>query len=97
MKRNRILILFVTILILFALLSSALFIAAEADHNCTDMHCSVCAHILVCQTILQQLVFWTSVPSMLTALCWLLLQKARLYERYPNHGTLITCKVKLSN
>lgn len=97
MKRNRILTLLVTILLLVALLSSALFIAVEADHDCTGTHCSVCAQIVVCQTILNQLAFCAGVLGILAVFRYLLLEKARRSQMYFCHATLITCKVKLSN
>lgn len=97
MKRNRILTLLVTILILAALLSSALFIAVEADHDCTGMHCSVCAHILVCQTILEQLSFCVGALGIMAVCRYLLLQKMQHAQTIFSHATLITCKVKLSN
>lgn len=97
MKRNRILTLLITVLILAALLFSALFIAVEADHDCTGAHCSVCEHILVCQTILEQLAFCAGMLGIMTVIIRHLLCKVWYCRTIFSHVTLITCKVKLSN
>ena len=37
-----------------AVLFSALFVVLEADHDCDDENCSVCAQIGVCEDLLRQ-------------------------------------------
>lgn len=47
-KRNRVLTVLLAAAVLFVMLSSAFFIAIEADHNCTGEDCPVCCQIEVC-------------------------------------------------
>ena len=42
-------------LMLFVLLFSASYIAAEADHDCTGHDCPICACIQQCENTLQQI------------------------------------------
>lgn len=43
------------VLLIFALIFSVFFVAAEADHDCSGEHCAVCHQLQICQTLLEQL------------------------------------------
>lgn len=43
------------VMLLFAVLFSAFYIAAEADHDCCGEGCLICACVHQCQNILRQL------------------------------------------
>ena len=97
MKKNRVFTVIITILILVALLSSAIFIATQADHHCTGAHCSVCVQIHICQSIMHLFALVTSALGLTTLLSHLRLRTNRLLHAVCVPTTLITCKIKLSN
>lgn len=45
MKKSKALILLLCVTIVGMLAFSSVFIAHEADHECSDMHCSICADL----------------------------------------------------
>ena len=47
-KRKRIISLVVAAAVLFVMLYSALYIAAEANHDCVGENCPICYQINVC-------------------------------------------------
>ena len=54
-KFRRITVIIITALIALAMLSSAAFIAAEANHDCTGEDCAVCCAISACVNIFKSL------------------------------------------
>lgn len=96
-KKNRVFTVIVTILVILALLSSAIFIATQADHHCTGTHCSVCVQIHICQSILHLFALVASVLGFTALFRHLRLRKNQLLHSVYILITLITCKIKLSN
>ena len=47
--KKRIIAILLAATVLFVMLYSALFIAAEADHDCVGENCPICYQINVCQ------------------------------------------------
>lgn len=85
------------LLVAFIMLSSVLFIALEADHDCCGEGCAVCAQIQACEDLLRNLMM---VP-VLAAAVWCLYALNRVSaetDRCAFHPyTLIVLKVKLSD
>lgn len=54
-KQKRILALAMAAAILFIVLTSAFFVAAEANHDCIGGGCKICCQINVCCTVLKAL------------------------------------------
>ena len=54
-KRNRIAALLLAVTILVIMLYSAVFVAAEADHDCVGEGCPICYQIDACQNTLKSL------------------------------------------
>lgn len=52
-KLKRFLIIAVTLIISFAMLSSVIFIAVEADHDCSGEECEICCAITACINVLR--------------------------------------------
>ena len=54
-KQKRMLAMAMAAAILFIVLASAFFIAAEANHDCVGDGCEICCQINVCRTVLKGL------------------------------------------
>ena len=54
-KRKKIAAALFIVTILFFMLGSALFIAAEADHDCVGEGCTICHQISICRSTLTNL------------------------------------------
>lgn len=54
-KQKRMLAMAMAVAILFIVLASAFFIAAEANHDCVGDGCEICCQINVCRTVLKGL------------------------------------------
>jgi len=85
------------LLVAFIMLSSVLFIALEADHDCCGEGCAVCAQIQACEDLLRNLMM---VP-VLAAAVWCLYALNRVlsdagYCAFHPH-TLVVLKIKLSD
>ncbi len=97
LKKKRIFTVIVTILVILALLSSALFIAVQADHHCSGGHCSICVQLHICQSVLHLSALLVSALASLALSSSLCLRRDQHLRAAPTLLTLVTCKVKLSN
>lgn len=86
-----------TALVLFAVITSLLIVAHEADHDCTGEDCRICAIIAVCEntikTISDFMFAHLSVFAFLCAVLFILL----ILSADTNRNTPVTNKVKLLN
>ena len=96
-KKTRIIAVITAIIVLLAVLSSAAFIAAEADHDCTGEHCPVCQQISICENTLKQLSLAVVALAITAGLGYIYCSLAPIAIRAEGRITLITLKVKLSN
>lgn len=81
-KKKRIAALLLAVTVLLVMLYSALFIAAEADHDCVGENCPICYQINVCQNALKNLSL---------AVCAAVFAAALPYPNdYPELGSEIT-------
>ena len=96
-KQRRIAAGFLSLLILAAVLFSAVFIAAEADHDCAGENCSVCVCIRCCAEFLSRLLpgVIAAVHTVLPALC--VLSAALVFFALMTEETPVSRKVRLNN
>ena len=87
----------VSILMIFTVLFSVLFIAAEADHECEGEHCHVCECIEICVTILQRFGFNTSSSSALEAAAFIAVLAVLIPAGAYTFTTPVSLKVRLNN
>ena len=96
-KKQRAVMILVALMALFAVLYSSLYIAVEANHDCTGDGCQICIQINACDHVLKNLSLAAGAVTVAAAL---------LYMRsliVPNCAdarfvcTLVSLKVKLSN
>lgn len=96
-RKTRILAVLFAVVLFFILLGSALYIAAEENHDCTGRDCPVCQQLRVCEHNLQD-GFLVGLAAVLAAGV-----HYRLGGNIPGGAqleqerTLVTLKVKLSN
>ena len=94
-ERTRIISAITVITVVFVLLFSILYIAVEADHDCTGEDCPICEQIAICQQQLEQLSGGIAViVTALFAFFGLYVFSVK-YVTVQKLCTLITLKVKL--
>lgn len=96
-KQNRELALLLALAVCFAMLFSAFYMTAEADHDCIGEDCPICYQISICENTLKTLMFVAAAAVFSAALTYLCFALAKQQEKSLRHCTLITLKVKLSN
>ena len=96
-KKKRIAALLLAVTILFVMLYSALFIAAEADHDCVGENCPICYQINVCQNTLKNLSLAVSAAAFAAAFTYTLCRGISVCTDYAQSYTLVSLKVKLSD
>ncbi len=98
-KRNAVAAVMITALILFVLLFSSFYMAAEADHDCSGEDCPVCVVLLQCQQAVKRIS--GSAPG--TAVITLLLISATgiillpVSDSFISYPTLVSRKIRLDN
>ncbi|MFQ6831379.1 hypothetical protein [Butyricicoccus pullicaecorum] len=98
-KHKRLFAALLVLAVAIVMLSSAVYIAVQADHDCTGTDCQICYHIASCQQTLRQAALTGSAAAAAAAAAVIyvlyggLLCAARLFASC----TLVSLKVKLSN
>ena len=79
------------------MLSSAIYIAVEANHDCSGDDCAICRQISICENLLKSLGLAGAAAAITAAftytLCRAILPRAEMNGTL----TLVALKVKLSN
>ena len=96
-KKKRIISLVVAAAVFFVMLCSALFIAAEADHECVGENCPICYQINVCRNTLKNLSLAVCAAAFAAALSYTLCRGVSVCTDYAQSYTLVSLKVKLSD
>lgn len=69
MHKRRLLAGVLALLVLLALLVSALYLIAEADHDCTGEDCHVCAQLRLCENLLRRFAAVAVTAAALAVVC----------------------------
>lgn len=85
------------VMMLFIVLFSAFYIAAEADHDCCGEDCPICACIHQCENILRGIGDGAAVQSAAVAPVILILFAAAFVIAAFSQDTLVSRKVRLNN
>ena len=96
-KPKRILAMLMAVAVFAVMLSSALFLAEGADHDCIGDGCQICFQMNVCRGILKSLSLALHVAVAALAVACILCGSICPRGESSDHVTLITLKVKLSN
>ena len=79
------------------LLFSAVYIAVEADHDCSGADCAICHQISTCENLLKDMGLAGTAAAITAALPYTLCKAVLLCTEVTGTLTLISLKVKLSN
>lgn len=96
-KTKRILAMVMAVALFAVMLSSALFLAEEADHDCIGDGCQICLQLNLCRGVLKSLslvLLAAAAPLTVACILW-----GGFWPRQGSTGhiTLVALKVKLSN
>ena len=96
-KTKRILAMVMAVAIFAVMLSAALFLAEEANHDCIGDGCQICLQLNLCRGVLKSLSL--ALPAALAALAVACILWGSFWpcQRSDGHVTLVALKVKLSN
>ena len=96
-KTKRILAMVMAVALFAVMLSSALFLAEEADHDCIGDGCQICLQLNLCRGVLKSLsLVLLAAAAALTVAC-ILWGGFWPCQGSDGHITLVALKVKLSN
>ena len=96
-KKKRIAALLLAVTVLLVMLYSALFIAAEADHDCVGENCPICYQINVCQNALKNLSLAVCAVAFAAAFTYTLCRSISACADFTPSYTLVSLKVKLTD
>lgn len=86
-----------TVLFVFVLLFSHLFVIAEADHECSGEDCPICEILAVVSCTIKELALIGAVAIVCAVLISAFAKVRNVGENTRSVSSLITLKVKLSN
>ena len=96
-KKKRIISLVVAIAVFFVMLYSALYIAAEANHDCVGENCPICYQISVCENTLKNLSLAVCAVAFAAAFTYTLCRSISACADVTPSYTLVSLKVKLTD
>lgn len=96
-KKKRIISLVVAVAVFFVMLYSALYIAAEANHDCVGENCPICYQISVCENTLKNLSFAVCAVAFAAAFTYTLCRSITTCADVTPSYTLVSLKVKLTD
>ena len=96
-KKKRIISLIVAVAVFFVMLYSALYIAAEANHDCVGENCPICYQISVCENTLKNLSLAVCAVAFAAAFIYTLCRSISSCAAVIPSYTLVSLKVKLTD
>ena len=96
-KKKRIISVVVAVAVFFVMLYSALYIAAEANHDCVGENCPICYQISVCENTLKNLSFAVCAVAFAAAFTYTLCRSITACADVTPSYTLVSLKVKLTD
>ena len=96
-KFRRITVIIVTALIALAMLSSAAFVAAEADHDCTGEGCEICCAISLCVNIFKSITATFTAAAALAFALYGIISAIGSFKLLTATETPVSLKTKLLN
>ena len=85
------------VVLVFVMLSSVAYIAAESDHDCTGVDCAICHQINVCENLLKSIGLAGSAAATVAAILYILCRIIPSCAEVARTFTLVSLKVKLSD
>ena len=85
------------VVLVFVMLSSVAYIAAESDHDCTGADCAICHQIHVCENLLKSIGLAGFAAAAAAAIRYVLCRILFSCTEAARAFTLVSLKVKLSD
>ena len=79
------------------MLSSAVYLAVEADHDCSGDDCAICRQISICENLLKSLGLAGAAAAISAAFTYTMCRAILPCTETTDTLTLVALKVKLSN
>ncbi|MCO7118808.1 hypothetical protein NIA13_09685 [Oscillibacter valericigenes] len=79
------------------MLSSAIYLAVEADHDCSGEDCAICRQISICENLLKSLGLAGAAAAITAAFTYTVCRAILPCAEMSGTLTLVALKVKLSN
>lgn len=96
-KGSRFLTMLLAAIVAFVMLSSVVYVAVEADHDCIGEDCGICHQINTCDHLLKNLSFAVGIAVLAAALTYTLCRAILPCTDIIQAFTLVSLKVKLSD
>lgn len=96
-KKMKIAAILLAVTVFVVMLFSALFIAAEADHECIGNGCPICCQISACRDTLKNLSLAVFAAAVTAAFSYTLYRTVSVFADTLSSRTLISLKVKLTD
>ena len=96
-KKFRFMVRLLAVVLAVVMLSSAVYIAVEANHDCSGDDCAICHQIGVCENLLKSLGLAGAAAAIIAAFTYTLCKAALPCTETNGTLTLVSLKVKLSN
>ena len=96
-KKKKIVAIFLAVTVVFDMFYSALFIAAEADHDCVGENCPICYQISVCENTLKNFSLAVCAVAFAAAFTYTLCRSISVCTNVTPIYTLVSLKVKLTD
>ena len=96
-KKFRFMTRLLAVVLAVVMLSSAVYIAVEADHDCTGDDCAICHQIGACENLLKSLGLAGAAAAITAAFTYTMCKAILPCTETIDTLTLVSLKVKLSN
>ena len=96
-KKSRLITGLLAAVLAAVMLSSAVYIAVEANHDCTGVDCAICHQINVCVNLLKSIGLAVSAAATVAAILYILCRIIPPCTEVARTFTLVSLKVKLSD
>ncbi len=96
-RKKRILALLIAAAVFFVMIFSALYIAAESNHNCIGENCPICCQINACRNTLKNLSSAVFTAAFAAAFTYFLCRSISACTNITPSFTLVSLKVKLTD
>ena len=96
-KKSRLITGLLAAVLAAVMLSSAVYIAVEANHNCSGEDCAICRQISICENLLKTLGLAGAAAAITAAFTYTMCRAILPCAEMNGTLTLVALKVKLSN
>ena len=96
-KKFRFMVRLLAVVLAVAMLSSAIYIAVEANHDCSGDDCAICRQISICENLLKSLGLAGAAAAITAAFTYTVCKAILPCAETIDTLTLVSLKVKLSN